>query len=397
MRILQVHNFYTQAGGEDAVLSAEGTLLANAGHTIYTHTVSNTTIDKRQRLSLAAGTIWNQNQYHYLRTLIKLEKIDIVHVHNTIPQISPSVYWAARHAGAAVVQTLHNYRFICPSAVFFRSEHVCEDCSKKVFPWPAVLHSCYRGSRGASAVLAAMLFINRCIKTYRTKIDVFIALTNFARERFIAGGLPEDRIMVKPNFILHDPGIGDSAGKYALFVGRLTEEKGVSTLLDAWQKFPELPTLKIAGDGPLEDIVKTAAEKNPNITYLGKQPSDTIITLMKNAGALIFPSLWYEGFPVTLAEAFATGLPVVASNLGSMKSIITPGKTGMLFDPRNSTALAEATSILFADPQKHQTMKHACRLTYLAQYTPERSLNQLMAIYDRALKSSSLFASSKPA
>ncbi len=221
------------------------------GHPVLRFTVHNNQIRLFGRLSLARTAIWNSDIYNKIRKVICHEKPDIMHFHNTLPIISPAAYYAAKTEGVAVLQTLHNFRLLCANALLFRDGHICEECIGKFVPWPGVLSACYRKNLAATSVIAVMLSVHRLLRTYRRMVDLYIALTDFTRQKFIQGGLPAENIVVKPNFIDPDPGIGNGQGGYAIFAARLTPEKGVNTLLSAWDKIGGKIQLKIIGDGPL--------------------------------------------------------------------------------------------------------------------------------------------------
>ena len=384
MRILICHNFYQQPGGEDQVFAAETELLKKYGHDVETLSIHNDQIESTGRLKLATQTIWNSSSAAQVAQKTRDHRTQVVHFHNTFPLFSPAVYSAARKAGAAIVQTLHNYRLICPAATFFRDGHPCESCLGH-FPFPAIAHKCYRQNRAASATAAISLGIHRAIGTYTNQIDAYIALTNFARDKFKEANFPPEKLHVKPNFLDPDPGPGNGDANFALFVGRLTEEKGVRSLFPAWQNSSVKIPLKICGDGPLQDLVKTAVSQNPNIEYLGRRPLPEILDLMGRATVLIFPSLWYEGLPRTIVESFARATPVIASNLGSMKELITESRTGALFTPGNATDLARAVTDLQANETLRTTMRRAAREEFETKYDPARNHLMMLDIYNQAL------------
>src|SRR5262245_60882422 len=236
MRILVVHNHYQQAGGEDEVFRAEAALLGERGHAVFTLTAENGPVHGLHALTAARDAVWSTGFRRALSEMLRQTRPDVAHFHNTFFRMSPSAYYACRDAGVAVVQPLHNYRLLCPSATFYRHRRVCEDCVGRVIALPGIRHGCYRGSRGQTAVVAGMLTTHRWLGTWRQCVDSYVAMTEFARAKFIAGGLPADKIAVKPNFCAVDPGMGDGAGGYALFVGRLSVEKGIATLMDAWPR-----------------------------------------------------------------------------------------------------------------------------------------------------------------
>jgi glycosyltransferase involved in cell wall biosynthesis len=385
MKILLVHNFYQLPGGEDQVFAQETELLRGRGHQVLVYQASNDQVKGQNPLVTVANTIWNQRTHRELRELMHREKPDLVHVHNTFQVISPAIYYAANEEGIPVVQTLHNYRLLCPASTFFRDGNVCEDCLGKPVPWPGVLHSCYRGSKPASAAVAVMLATHNYKQTWNQTVSAYIALTGFARNKFIEGGFPAEKIFVKPNYLQTDPGPGDGKGNYALFVGRLTPEKGISTLLEAWRQIGNGLPLQIAGDGPLAADVEKAGRELEAVTWLKWLPRAEILQRMKDASVLILPSTWYEGFPMIIAEAFAVGLPVIASNLGSMSTIVDHQRTGLHFEPGRAAALVEAVQWWSAHPAEAAFMRTEARLEYETKYTAEENYTQIMNIYDSVL------------
>ena len=385
MKILLVHNSYQLPGGEDQVFAQETELLRGRGHQVVLYRASNDQVKDQNPLVTVANTIWNQRAYGELRELLYREKPDIVHVHNTFQVISPAIYYAASEEGIPVVQTLHNYRLLCPASTFFRNGKVCEDCLGKKIPWSGVLHSCYRNSKLASAAVAVMLATHNYKQTWNQTVSAYIALTDFARNKFIEGGFPAEKIFVKPNYLQTDPGPGDGKGNYALFVGRLTPEKGISTLLAAWRQIGNDLPLQIAGDGPLASEVEKASREMENVTWLKWLPREEILQRMKDASVLILPSTWYEGFPMIISEAFAVGLPVITSNLGSMSSIVDHQRTGLHFEPGNAAALVEAVRWWSAHRAEAAFMRTEARLEYETKYTAEENYKQMMNIYDSVL------------
>ncbi len=383
MKILVVHNFYQQPGGEDQVFADECALLESRGNTVERFSVHNAAVDSMGKLELARRTIWNSAAAAELADKVKQIDAAVVHFHNTFPLISPAAYQAVRKAGAAVVQTLHNYRLICPAATFFREGRVCEDCLGRTVAWPAVSHSCYRGNRSATAAVTAMLSYNRIRGTYKSDVDAYIALTQFSKQKFIEAGFPTAQIHVKPNFVDPDPGPGPGDGGYALFVGRLTEEKGIRFLLDAWKSIGKRLPLKVLGDGPLRaEVEAAAAASESRIEYLGRMPLPEIYDKMGKASVLVFPSLWYEGLPRTIVEAFAKGTPVVASRLGSMTELVSPGVNGQLFEPENEVDLAlQVAAVLKSGAE----MRSMARKEFEMRYTAAQNYAELMKIYDSAV------------
>ncbi len=383
MKILVAHNFYQQPGGEDQVFRSELALLEAHGHEPVAFEMNNDHVDDMRRLSLAASTVWSRSSARKIADTVRASKIDLVHFHNTFPLMSPSAYYGAHSAGAAVVQTLHNFRLLCAGANFFREGKVCEKCLGKSLPLPGVIHKCYRNSRSASAATVAMLSVHRAMGTYSNVVDAYITPTNFARDKFIAGGLPADRIVAKPNFVEPDPGVREGGGNYAIFVGRLSHEKGLDVLLDAWRD-KLLPPLKIVGDGPLADQVRQAAAGNSSIEWLGRRATNEVFDLIGKSAMLVFPSECYETFGRTAVEAFATGTPVVASGHGAPGDVVDHGRTGLHFKPSDSVDLAAKVKQLLADPAMAAKMRIEVRREYEAKYTGARNYEMLMAIYQKA-------------
>ncbi len=384
MRILIVHNYYTQPGGEDVVFEAERALLERYGHEVITFVEDNARLNVINPLKAAVDTIWSKEAQRNIRKLIEQSRPDVVHFHNTFLRISPAAYYVVKEMGLPVVQTLHNYRLICPGALLMRDGHLCEDCLDKVIPWPGIVYSCWRNSRMGTAVVTAMLTVHRLLKTWTKQVDVYIALTEFARCKFIEGGLPAEKISVKPNFIYPDPGNGEHGGNFALFVGRFSAEKGVKTLLTAWRLLKGVP-LKVVGDGPLMAEVRGCVEREGlTVEVLGRRSHEEVFALMRSASFLLFPSEWYETFGMTIAEAFACGLPVVASQLGAMAEIVEDGRTGLLFEPGNPEDLAARVEWALAHPQEMRRMGRAARQEFEQKYTAEKNYQMLMQIYELA-------------
>ena len=392
MKILVVHNSYQQRGGEEAVVEAEAHLLQAHGHQVVRYERHNDELKSGAALgAIRAGveTVWAARSFREIRALLAKEKPDIVHFHNTLPLISPSAYYACARAGVPVVQTLHNYRLLCPAGAFLRDGKVCEDCLGRGVTWPGVVHGCYRGSRPATAAVTAMLAAHRVMRTWQTRVSVFIALSEFARGKFVQGGLPADRIAAKPNFVADGFGPKIQPGSYALYVGRLSEEKGPQLLPPAWRTMQVQVPMRIVGDGPLTDGLShdVTASSLSQIELLGQCTPDETRSLMRDARFLVSPSICYENFPIAIAEAFASGLPVIASRIGSLEEIVRDGVTGLHFNPGDARDLAAKVEWAWSHPEELARMGQAARAEYEAKYTPERNYQMLMGIYERALAS----------
>lgn len=385
MRVLLLHNYYKLPGGEDVVFAAEADLLRQYGHTVHTYTVRNEAIDDMSRFRLLTSTFWNVESYRKVRELLSSFRADVVHVHNTLPLLSPSVYLAARAEGAAVVQTIHNYRFACLNGLLRRDGMVCEQCLGKVAPWAGVTHRCYRDSRAASLVLASSLLFHKIRGTYAKEVDAYIVLTDFAREKMVAAGLPRERLHVKPNFVDVPMRNAASSGRHALYVGRLSTEKGVDTLLEAWRHLEGRIPLRIVGDGPLAHLVADAVRRTDSISWHSWLPRHQVLKEMSNAAFLVLPSTWYEGFPMTMVEAMAVGLPIIASNIGNLAAILRHGVTGLLFEPGNAQDLSETVLRILGEPGLLRALSEQARADYQAKYTPQANYDTLIRVYERAI------------
>ena len=380
MRVLFVHNTYQHRGGEDSVVESEIELLKSRGHAVESYARSNDDIGSLPAATLAQQTLWSQRSAQELSALVRRFRPDIMHAHNTFPLVSPSVYWAASRLGVPVVQTLHNFRLMCLNALFLREGKVCEDCLGSL-PWRGVARGCYRGSRPASGVLAGMLTLHRGLGTYQNKVARYIALNDFCRQKFIDGGLPPERLVVKPNFV--DSAAAPDAGgarSGLLFVGRLSVEKGVSTLAQAMGKLP-LAGLRVAGDGPQRGELEGVA----GVSLLGSLPKQGVMDEMARALALVVPSICYETFGMVAIEAFASGTPVIASRIGALAELVRDGETGLLFEPGDAKDLTHKLRWALANPGAMRAMGHQARMRYEADYTPEVNYGQLMAVYEAAL------------
>ena len=387
MKIIIAHNSYQSRGGEDSVAETEILMLRQRGHEVIEYRRHNDEIVDISRISLAADTIWSRRTIADIEALIADKRPDVIHAHNTFPLISPSLYWAASKADVPVVQTLHNFRLLCPQAMFLREGRVCEDCLGKV-PWRGAVRACYRDSVAQSTILAGMTTVHRMLGTWQHKVTRFIALNDFCRNKFIEGGLPAEKILVKPNFVdwQEERPSSQPASKRAkdapfLFVGRLSTEKGISILMQAVAIADSEIELRIAGEGSLAHQLVGVTR----VMALGTLTSDEVRDEMRDALALVMPSISYETFGLVIIEAFACGLPVIASRLGAMAELVKDGETGLLFEAGNAADLAEKLCWAQANPDKMAVMGGKARHRYEAEFTVERNYVQLMAIYQEAI------------
>jgi glycosyltransferase involved in cell wall biosynthesis len=381
-RVVQVHTRYRQAGGEDRMVATERLLLQEAGIEVEQVLFDNADLRESRSvardLTLATSAVWSRSAERRIGAVLADRRPQVMHVHNTFVAASPSVYAAASAHGVPVVQTLHNYRLVCPAATVFRDGHPCTDCVGRRLPWPAVVHSCVRGSRAQSAVAAATLSVHRALGTFARAIDTYVALTSFQRQLMVDGGLPTERIQVVPNFLEPDPGAGSGPRSGLLYVGRLVEEKGIATLLRAAALIPG--RLSVAGDGPLAPLVHEAATAG-HIRYLGTLGSGEVAKQLRKAVALVVPSIWFEGFPMVVIEAYAAGTPVIASRIGSLAAIVEDGVTGLLAEPGDADRLGERFAWAIDHPAELAGMGVRARERYELRYRGAGHLAALLDIY----------------
>lgn len=392
MKLLILHNRYRFAGGEDRVVQEEKALLEANGHEVILLEEHNHTISSIWDTAVTSGrAIYSFAAKKRVKAEISRFCPEVVHVHNFFPLLSPAVYDACYAAKVPVVQTLHNYRLACPKAMPFREGKICEDCIGSLVPWSSVLHGCYRQSHLQSSVVAAMTTYHRLRGTWNDRVDAYIVFTQFQKAKMIQAGLPAAKIYIKPNFIF-DKKYNEQyikRGNYLLFVGRLSEEKGVSLLIDAYIQNDLSIPLKIVGDGPLKQVLQEKALHTGYgdvIDFLGFQERETVFQLMYNADFLIFPSIWYEGFPLTIIEAFACGLPVLAPKLGSMAEIVENGVNGLHFQAGDAVSLAAKIKWAMDNPENIISMKQNARHTYENKYTSKTNYRQLMKIYQQVIQ-----------
>jgi glycosyltransferase involved in cell wall biosynthesis len=379
MKILIAHNTYQYRGGEDTVVEAEIELLRAYGHDVELYSQHNDSVNRMPRVVAAATAIWSQHSADEIGKICERFRPDVVHAHNTFPLISPSLYWTASRRQLPIVQTLHNFRLLCPQAIFLRDGKICEDCIGKL-PWRSVAHKCYRESAAQSAVVTGMLATHRLLGTYRHRVTRYIALNTFARDKYVQGGLPAERFRIKPNFVASDRSPQWTLRHGGVYVGRLSIEKGVAVLAQAVRELQNTP-LEVIGSGPLEQLARDAF----GARYLGHRTLDQVLERMQTASYLVVPSICYENSPRTIVEAFSCGVPIIASRLGALAGIVRDGVTGLLFDPGNAGDLAAKIAWAEQHPADMMRMGRAARAEYEAQYTPERNHEILMSIYEDAI------------
>jgi glycosyltransferase involved in cell wall biosynthesis len=383
MRILQVHTRYREAGGEDVAVEAEAELLTKAGHEVVPYVAENPVGAAGTAASLAVSP-WNPSTARRLRAAATQVRPDIVHVHNTWFALSPSILAALDLAGVPVVATLHNYRLVCANAMLFRDGHACEDCVG-THPWHGVRHRCYRGSLAASTAAAGTITVNRVLGTWNRHVRLFLTLNEFARHRFIRGGLPPDKIRVKPNFV-PDPGprrCRPSQSRTILYVGRLVAEKGIPQLISAWRDVGTTSLeLVVIGDGPIRSALEERSP--PGVRFEGPLPREAVRAWMLRSRALVFPSLLYEGQPMSVLEAFAAGLPVLASRHGPTAELLQSVSDRWLVKPGEASAWTAGLGALESDDLVDATGLRVREL-YEERFTERLGRRLLESAYHAAL------------
>lgn len=387
MRIAFCHNFYQQPGGEDQVFQAESAMMEEHGHDVLRYTRHNDEINDLSKLSVLKKTFWNGQVYKELLGKFQQFRPDVVHFTNTFPLISPSAYKAARRSGAVVVQSLHNYRLICPGSLLMRNGSVCETCVNKTFALPAIWRKCYRGSMFASAVTVGMNAWHRVMGTSRKYVNRFISLTDFAKQKFIESGFDPDRISVKQNFVRGVSNLAslEKNGR-ALFVGRLVNEKGIELLLDAWSRLPRQTPLDIVGDGPLREQVESRTKQLSHIKLHGNLDHSQVKEMMRSAMVQIVPSICYETFGLVVIEAFSVGTPAIVTNHGALAELVEDGRTGLRFESGNAAELAQKVDWITREDSQRTEMGSNALAEYELKYTREKNYEILKGIYEETLE-----------
>jgi glycosyltransferase involved in cell wall biosynthesis len=384
MNVLMLHNAYQIRGGEDESFDTECRILRDAGHFVETIHLHNDTIGQTGNIAVALRSIWSGPSYKLVDHTLSERSFDVMHVQNFFPLLSPSVYAAARKHKVPVVQTLRNYRLFCPNAFLFRDGHVCEECVGKTFKYPSVLHACYRKSRSGSFVVAAMCGVHDLLGTWQKDVDLYISLTEFARRKYIQAGFAAEKIVTKSNCVYPDPGRGPGDGEFVLFVGRLSMEKGIGTLLSAWDRLRPACALKIVGEGPASSELRACSQNTPNIEWLGLKTSSEVQDLMGAASVTVFPSELYETFGRVAIESFAKGTPVIASRIGALAEVVKDMRTGLLFEVGNAEDLAGKLRWCFDHPNELKGMRLLAREEYEQKYTASANYKRLMECYELA-------------
>lgn len=379
MKILVVHNRYYYRGGEDTVVDAEVMLLREHGHEVQIYHRENTELRHISKSRAAIDAIWSQQTVADIKNINAGFAPDVIHAHNTFPLISPSLYGAARALRVPVVQTLHNFRLLCPQAMLLREGRVCEDCVGHL-PWRAVVHRCYRNSYSQSTISTLMLAAHRIQGTWRKKVNRYIVLNQTCRDKFYQGGLPLERLRIKPNFVESKRIPQWNHRQGGIFIGRLAAEKGIAILAQALATLPGR-YIDVYGKGPLQTLV----EQSPGLRYCGFHSPPELADRLHKASYLVMPSTGVESFGLVAIEAFACGTAVIAAHHGGLAELVVHGKTGLFVRPGDAIALAQTIAWAEANPAAIIKMGKAARAEYLSRYTPEHNYEILHGIYREAV------------
>jgi glycosyltransferase involved in cell wall biosynthesis len=389
VKILFIHNKYKQYGGEDVAVELETAVLIKKGHEVKTILFNNTTIDGFfSKIAAGIRSIYNFSSAQEISKVISHFKPDVIHIHNLFFIASPSVIYAANRHKIPVILTLHNYRLICANALLLRNNEVCELCTQKKFPLAGIKYRCYRNSAAESAMVTAITGIHRFRNTWKNKVTAYITLNEFSRSKLLHSSLhvPEHKMITKPNFV-PDPGEGDSDREnFFLFAGRVAKEKGVHVLAGAFAAMPGYKII-IVGDGPQKKELQEKFSSYSNICFTGQVEKKQVSEYMKKCKALICPSIWYEGAPLTIIEAFSTGTPVIASRLGSMAESIIDGFNGLHFTPGDADDLCKKIELFIKETEQHSMFYKNARQSYLEKYHEDIHYNAVLKIYEDAIKS----------
>lgn len=384
MRILQLHNHHESLGGAMEVLAHESSLLSGAGHEVRTFALPAASQLGLSPLRAGMKAVWNVEACRDVETHIRGFRPDVVHVHTPFPLLSPAVFRTAKTLGVPTLTTLHSYRYSCIAATCHRDGHVCEDCVGKKLKLPGLQHRCYHDSVGASAALTISLGLHRAIGTFHGSVDRFLTLTSFSKKLLIRDGIPAEKIVVKPNSV-PDPGAATGerpAARYVAFAGRLMDIKGVETLLEAWTRADTGDVeLRIAGDGPLRQLVEDRSRTDPTVSFLGWLEEDEVFTLMGGAEAVLCPSEWYEGLPLVILRSLAVGTPLIVSDLENISTELLEDHAGEAFRVGDAESLAEVLTRLAAQPAVWGERRQAARASYDARYSPAVDVRNLEAVY----------------
>lgn len=395
MRILAIHNFHRSgsASGDDQVFKSETGMLEEHGHEVVRYTVSNDEFDKAGavgKLAATFGMLWSFRNYRAVRALIGKHRPDVVHVHTFFPLLSPSVLYAAKRMGVPVVATLHDTRFVCPVATSLRDGKICNECGDGHYLRMA-RHACFKGSRLQSLLVAGIFKYHRVRRSFYRQIDRYICLNENQMDLLRGIGFDASRMVKKYNFVpdaqanMAAERVAGLPERYAVFYGRIGAEKGIRVLQRIWNRIDDIP-LVVMGGGPLEDEFRAWADKRSNVYFLGYTPHEQCMAIAKAGEFVVFPSIWYEGCSMVEIESESLGLPLVATDLGFSAEAVRDGYNGVKVPLGDLDGWVEAIRRLWEQPELCRQMGANARRDYEDKYTPENNYQQLIGIYQDAVK-----------
>jgi glycosyltransferase involved in cell wall biosynthesis len=382
MKVLQVHNFYQQGSGEDTQMRQEAALMRFNGWEVLQYFVSNDAIDNlnsMQKIELGIGVFWSHKHYKAIRRLLRSERPNICHVHNFFPLISPSVFAACKSSRVPVVATIHNYRLMCANGLFLRNDMACEDCLSKTM-FNGIKHACYRNSKSLTAIAAAAFEAHHALNSWNRNVTRFIALTSFMKEKLVQKGIESEKIYIKPNFIQSGNLPIRTQGEHLLFVGRLDRVKGADMIKNIAESRPNI-IIRVLGEGVLKDSFHGL----PNVKLLGQQPHEKVLEEISQCRAVVLPTRFYEGMPLSVIEAFACGKPVITTNHGALPEMVTPEITGWLFEPNNLEDLLRCVDQATSQNFDAASFEMACLDAYQTNYSVSENFDLLSSIYQSAI------------
>ncbi|WP_158513354.1 glycosyltransferase family 4 protein [Exiguobacterium sp. ZWU0009] len=397
MKILMVHNEYKSKGGEDTVLTSEINMLKKMGNEVILYIESNSNINQNNKIQMVKtgiNTIWSVSSFKKFRKILAELKPDIIHVHNTFPIISPSIYKAAKVQKIPLVQTLHNYRLVCSNGLLLKNGLPCEKCVGKKIPFESLKNRCYKDSLTGTFAINAMQVINKSTGNYNKNVDAYICLTEFAKNIMVRDGFPKEKLFVKPNFLNEDNSkliennlkLSPEKNNNFVFVGRVSKEKGINDILEAFEEIDQSSfSLTIIGDGPEKSILEEKYGNNQNIIWKGWIENEKVKEEIAKNNFLVMGSKWYEGFPMVLLEAMSLGKPVIVPNHAGFPEIVT-SETGMLFKPNDIKSLKNTLQIAINQSEfDFQNMSIKSKEIFKLKYTSKQNYSELLEIYQSAI------------
>ncbi len=417
MKILFAHKFFHPAGGPETVLFQSMEALQKMGHEVIPFSMRRpgnlptpyskyfvTEVNYHdpngsflRKLKMATSLVYSREAKKKMELLIREQKPDIAHLHNIYHQLSPSILLPLKKHNIPIVMSLHDFKLVCPNYTFLRDGQVCEECEGKHF-YKAIKYKCVKDSYLKSTISAVEMHLHKLFKIYERNIDRFIVLSQFSKERFVRYGLPEEKIILLPNPI-EIPSFRKQEGKdkHVLFFGRLSDKNGIFTLIKAMRRLPEIKLL-VLGEGEQQELILDYLRENKmgNVELVGFLSGEKLKKTIANCSFLVFPNNCYHNCPMSILESFASGKPVIGSNLGSVPELVKDGITGHLFEPRDEKDLAKKIKCLYENPQMIEKMGQNARRKVEENYSAEKYYPKLLQIYEELIQEKKVEARPHP-